>query len=99
MFSKIAAIVIAAFATPTPAIEAYEARQAKAHAEWNAWNQEKQAKNEILGLESWFIERNRITGTQANIDTNDRIARSKFAWVAGEWKLVGYKSEACIIRK
>lgn len=96
---KIIAIVIAAFATPTPAIEAYKARQAKAHAEWDAWNQAKYEQNEILGLESWFIERARIAKTQANIDSHEAIIRSKFCWVNGQWKRIGYKSEACIIRK
>jgi hypothetical protein len=95
---KFIAVIAAAFTTTTPA-PSYQEKQAQAHAEWDAWNQEKQAKNEIRGLESWFIERNRTSNTQAWIDNNDRRLRSTYQWVNGVWKLVGYKNESCIIRK
>ena len=91
--------IIALFATPTPAVVSYQEKQAAAHAAYNAWYTENEAKNEALRLESWFQERNRTSNTQANIDANDRRLRSTYQWVGGVWKCVGYKNESCIIRK
>ncbi len=96
---KTIAAIIALFATPTPAIVSYQEKQKQAHAEWDAWNQAKTAQNEARGLESWFVERDRTSKTQANIDANDRRLRSTYQWVGGVWKCVGMKNESCIIRK
>lgn len=94
---KIIAAIIAAFATPTPAIVSYQERQAKAHAEYNAWYEANEAKHETLRLESWFTENNRVSGIQKDIDARNARTRAIYAWVAGEWKCVGRKDKSCIV--
>ena len=97
--SNIVKAIIAAFATPTPAIVSYQERQAKAHAEYEAWYKAKEEKAEIARLESWFQETNRVSLCQANIDANEFRARAIYTWVDGTWKCIGRRNESCLIRK
>ena len=96
---KFIALIAVIFAQPVDAAVAYQERQAKAHAEYDAWYTAKEEKAEVARLESWFQENNRVSLCQKNIDKNEYQARAIYTWVGGVWKCVGRRNESCLIRK